>query len=76
MSNQNTAEYLIAHTNKFYERKEELVWLTVGKEDIDRRLGYETSDEDWYNIFELLKLKVAEEIEILIDETTESIVGI
>jgi uncharacterized protein (DUF952 family) len=76
MTNKNTAEYLIAHTDKFYERKEELVWLTVGKQDVDKRLGFETSDEDWYNIFELLKLKVEQELDILIEDSIESIFGV
>lgn len=76
MTNHNTAEYLIAHTNKFYERKEELVWVTIGKQDIDRRLGYETSEEEWYNIFELLTLKLPEDLNILIDQTVESITGV
>lgn len=74
--NNTTAEYLIAHTDKFYERKEELIWLTLGKADIDKRAGYETSEEDWYEIFELLKLKLPKDLDILIDETIESIVGI
>jgi uncharacterized protein (DUF952 family) len=76
MADKNTAEFLIAYTNKRYERKEQLIWLTIGKEDIDRRLGYETNDEQWDSIFETLNLKFATELEILIDETLEEITGV
>ena len=75
MTDKNTAEFLIAYTNKRYERKEQIVWLTVGKEDIDRRLGYETSDEQWDAIFEALSLKVATELDIVIEDTIEQITG-
>lgn len=76
MANRNTAEFLILFTNKKYERKEQLVWLTIGKADIDERLGYETTDEQWDSIYESLNLKFSTELQILIDETIEEIAGV
>lgn len=69
-------EYIIAYLDKFYERKEEVIWLVLGKRDIDDRLGYETSDEQWDSIFELLDTKIAEELDLIIDTTLNEITGV
>lgn len=69
-------EYIIAYLDKFYERKEDVIWLVLGKKDIDERLGYETSDEQWDSIFELLDTKLAEEIDLIVDTTLNEITGV